>query len=92
MDSGCSMSMVTSCYVISWEDESPVVAFHGRSMSWRGESNILLDVGGRELNVKVLLMDKLVDNIKCVIGMDVIERLGGLKVKIREVEIGNGRC
>lgn len=92
VDTGCSMSMVKGCFVTSWEGESRVVAFDGRSVSCRGEGNVSLDVGGRILNVKVLVMDKLVDDIECVIGMDVIERLGGLTVRNGEVEFGNGRC
>ena len=45
-----------------------------------GEADVWLEIGGKELRVKCLVMPRLVNGFNIIIGMDVIGRIGGVAV------------
>ena len=72
VDTGCTTTMVRTRLVTGWSGSSRVVAFDGRGVKCRGMSNVNLELDGQELNLKVIVTDRLVPGIDAIIGIDAI--------------------
>lgn len=78
--------------VDKYEGESCMTAFDGRRVKCRGATWIDLKVGGTALKVHAMVLDNIVNDIDFVMGMDVIDCLGGVLVSGNKVQFGKGHC
>ena len=78
IDSGCTTSMVETHLVSSWREGGRVTAFDGRTVECCGMSAVKLEIDGHQLNVEVVVANRLVPGVEVIIGMDVICALGGV--------------
>ena len=85
VDTGCTQTIVSKSLV------SEVTACSGNVMTVNGVevkcgiSTAVLTVCGRELRVQCLVLDSLLTYFDLVLGMDVVERLGGVNVACGKV-------
>lgn len=88
VDTGCTQTIVSKSLV------SEVTACSGGVMTVNGVevkcgiSTAVLTVCGRELRVQCLVLDSLLTYFDLVLGMDVVERLGGVNVACGKVVFG----
>lgn len=92
VDTGCTSSLVKSEHVAWWNGESNMVAFDGHSVKCRGVSTVPLVVAGVRFLMTMTVVDEIVGGIDAVIGMDAIQRLGGVIVQGDRVQFGNVGC
>ena len=88
VDTGCTRSMVRVGLCHKTESNTVLVAFDNSKVRCSGIAHVEVGVGNMSVRQEVLVMDKIVGEIDMVIGMDVIERLGGVKVSGRQVQFG----
>ena len=69
-----------------------MVAFDGRVVKCKGVAEASLNVAGIDLNSLFTVVDHIVGNVDVVLGMDVIEQLGGVLVGGDRVQFGNLSC
>lgn len=55
-------------------------AFDGREVKCKGECWIELVVDGMHLGVEAVVIDDIVNGVDVVMGMDIVERLGGVTI------------
>ncbi|GFS18868.1 hypothetical protein ElyMa_001533100 [Elysia marginata] len=92
VDTGCTMSLVRSGIVNQWTGESTMVAFDGHSVRCKGVANVTIKVGDSAVNPRVTVVDNIVGDVDAVIGMDVIQKLGGVSFCGREVWFRGFTC
>ena len=92
VDTGCSTAVVRADLVDYAEGTCYMTAFDGRVVKCHGTSQVELEVEGMPLKVKAVVMDKIVNDIDIVMGMDVINELGGVYISGRMVKFGDGHC
>ena len=92
VDTGCSNSLIRSGLVDQWTGEVHTQAFDGRSVKCMGTSNVHLEVAGEKMRIEATVIDGIVGNIDFVLGMDVIDRLGGVMVGEKTVQFGRVAC
>lgn len=87
VDTGCTQSMLAA---ESGEEggEKGVQTVDGRVISGVGEKDVEMEVDGRRMVVKCLVMPSLVEDFKVIIGMDVITRISGVVVNGSGVRFG----
>ena len=90
VDTGCMTTMVRSSLVGERVGESWVPAFDGRKVRCGGERPVNLEVGGTPVEVSAVAIEHLVGDLDVVLGMDVIEQLGGVMVRKDGVDFGVG--
>ena len=78
--------------VNEWEGKSSLVAFDGREIECRGTSWVQLVVDGVPLSARVIVVDSILNGIGVVLGMDVIDRLGGATVRKGKATFGRASC
>ena len=91
VDMGCTTTMVRSSLVGERVGESWMSAFDRRKVRCGGERPVNLKVGGTLMEVSTVAIEHLVADLDVVLGMDVIEQLGGVMVKNDGVDFGVGR-
>ena len=85
VDTGCSKTIVSRTVVDRVEGEGSVVRFDGSEVQCKGSAGVSLVVSNVRVDLVVLVVDRLVDGVDMILGMDVIEKLDGVfvgKVKI----------
>ena len=95
VDTGCTTTMVRAHLVRMYErneQEMYMVAFDGRQVKCHGTCCIRLQVAENPVEVHAVVVDKVVEGIDVVMGMDVIDQLGGVTVCKRTVRFGEGVC
>ena len=92
VDTGCSAAVVKTSLVDSWEGKSRMTAFDGREVECRGISWVDLEVAGRLVGVRAVVVDSIVDGVDVVLGMEVIDQLGGVLVAGSKVQFGGEQC
>ena len=92
VDTGCTTSLVTSRLVARWTGESTMVAIDGHVVRCKGVSEVSLDIGNDHVVTTVTVVDKIVGDVDVVLGMDVIQQLGGVLVSGDRVQFGNLSC
>lgn len=81
VDTGCSTTVLASRLVPKCEGKgSSLTAVDGREIICEGERIIYLTVQGLQLNVKAIILRRLVEGIDMVLGMDAINQLGGVVI------------
>ena len=91
VDTGCSTTVVHSRYVAQSHCIGNVYinAFDGRPIKCRGATWLNIGISGRQLRVRAVVSDHLVDGVDVVLGVDVIDRLGGVTVRCGRVSFGD---
>lgn len=92
VDTGCSTTVVKSQLVDCHIRECRMFAFDGREVKCKGKCWTELVVGEKHLEVEVVVIDEIVNGVDMVLGMDVIELLGGVTVSKGTVRFGAGHC
>ena len=88
VDTGCTTTMVHDRLVDGAKGKAVMVAFDGREVACRGMTQIDLGIGERLVSHEVTVVENMVKGVDVVLGMDVIGKLGGIKVKKGEIEFG----
>ena len=92
VDTGCTTTMVRFSLVGEQVGESWMSPFDGRKVRCGGERPVNLEVGGIPVEVSAVAIKHLVRDLDAVLGMDVIEQLGGVMVRNGGVDFGVRRC
>ncbi|GFN80840.1 hypothetical protein PoB_000734600 [Plakobranchus ocellatus] len=92
VDTGCTMSLARHDFVTNCVRESTLVAFDGRSVKCRGVAAVTLAIGNELLESTVTVVDKIVGDVGVVIGMDIIQRLGGVLICRNTGQFGGLAC
>ena len=71
-----------------WEEASNVRAVDGRKVRCCGETVTKIVVRNIPLQVRVIVLEKLVTGIEVILGLDVIDRLGGATIAQGQVWFG----
>ena len=90
VDTGSTTTMVRSSLVGERVSKSWMSAFDGRKVRCGGESPMNLEVGGIPVEVSAVAIEHLVRDLDVILGMDVIEQLGGVMVRNGGVDFGVG--
>ena len=92
VDSGCSQSLVTSDFVQAGSVQHAthkLVTADGHSVDVDGAITLDVEIRGRNIRVECLILKRLVDGIPMILGMDVINMMGGVTVRgSEEVSFG----
>lgn len=81
VDTGCSTTVLASRLVPKCEGRgSSLMTVDGREIVCEGEGTVELTVQGIRLLVKTIVLGRLVDGVDIVLGMDVINQLGGVAI------------
>ena len=88
VDTGCSTSVVHAKFVPRCDGEQLISAFNGDQVKCMGlqKVNIVVDCVG--VDVEAVISERLVEGVDAVIGVDVIDRLGGVTVHSGHVSFG----
>lgn len=92
VDTGCSNTMIKSQHVDDWTGEVHTKAVDGRTVKCKGTAQVELEIAGEYVEAKAIVVDDMVGTIDVVIGMDIIEKLGGLTVGNKTVQFGRVAC
>ena len=92
VDTGCSKSIVNSDVCDARGRACRVTTFEGGSVRCAGETVASLSVEGKEFKSQCLVVERLLDGIGLILGMDVIERLGGVVVCRGKAKFGASKC
>ena len=92
VDTGCTTTLVRSSLVGDRVGESWMSAFDGRKVRCGGERPVNLEVGGTPVEVSAVAIEHLVGDLDVLLGMDVIEQLGGVTVRSNGVDFEVGQC
>lgn len=80
VDTGCSKTIVRSELVEGLRGAAKVKGFHGETIVCEGTAPVKLKVNGELVDVSVIGTRQLLEGVDVVIGMDVISRLGPIKI------------
>ena len=61
----------------------------GRDIKCKGARKVEIKVRGVRVKVEAILMNRIIDGIDVIIGMDVINEMGGVTIKEAEVKFGD---
>ena len=89
VDTGCSRSMVKRRNQGAVVDGTSVLAFDGREVKCYGYDDIRLVIGEKTVRVRVRVTEALVGGVDVIVGMDVIEELGGVTLADGKVMFGD---
>ena len=92
VDTGCTTTMIRSSLVVDQVGESWMSAFDGRKVRCGRERPVNLEVGGTPVEVSAVAIKHLVGDLDVVLGMDVIEQLGGVTIRSNGVDFGARQC
>ena len=92
VDTGFSAVVVRSSLVDHSEGTSCMSVFNGREVKCLGVSLLELEVAGITVWVHAVINDSLVDGVDIILGMDVINQLGGVTVRWSKVQFGVVQC
>ena len=67
-------------------------AVDGRDIKYKGTRQVEIKVRGVRVKVEAILMNHIIDGIDIMIGMDVINEMGGMTIKKAEVKFGDVHC
>lgn len=88
VDTGCSSTLVRSGLVTECVGTRYVNAFDGRAVKCKGKGTVTMQVSGTDLTLKAVVSDEMVDGVEVLMGMDVIDALGGVTVLHDEINFG----
>lgn len=88
VDTGCSTSVVHSRHVPQCRGEIYIHAFDGSQIKCKGADWVKLRMNGKDVTVRAVVSDQLVNGVDVVLGVDVIDHLGGVTVNKGNVCFG----
>ena len=99
VDSGCFVSIVHSRLLRNCSGESRLLAFNGTEVKCRGKTRMEVIVGDMKITINAIVSDSLFGDTMMLMGMDVINQLGGVTIfresvifgKISEIKMGINR-
>ena len=80
VDTGCTTTLVRASVAEFWEGANTVRVVDGRKVRCCGETVTKIAVRNIPLQVQVIVLEKLVTGIDVILGLDVIDRLGGASI------------
>lgn len=92
VDTGCTKTVVSSHLVGKCEGEVYVIAFDGSRVKCRGRREVTLNVCGTEMIVDTIITDRIFGGVEMVLGMDVINRMGGVAIVNGKAEFSGVCC
>jgi len=93
IDTGCTRSMVVRSLSHKAAGETSVLAFDGREVRCLGYDKVKVKIGEVSVEGDVRVVETLVGGVEFIVGMDIIDRLGGVTVVGDEVKFGRtGVC
>lgn len=95
VDTGCTTTIVKASLVQKCErdrTDTYMVAFDGRQVKCCGTCHIGLTVAENQVEVRAVIVDEVVEGIDLVMGIDVIDKLGGVTVCKGTVRFGEELC
>ena len=92
VDTGCSAVVIRACMVARPEGVSYMTAFDGREVECRGLCMLDLEVTGIPVRVRAVVIDSLVEGVDVVLGMELINQLGGVTICRNQVRFGGLQC
>ena len=69
-----------------------VKAVDGRDIKCKGARQVEIKVRGVRVKVEAILMNRIIAGIDVIIGMDIINEMGGVTIKKAEVKFGDVHC
>jgi len=89
VDTGCVRTIIARRFASQvGEGRGVLVGVNGSSIQYRGNSATRLKVGSTERTMECVVMDRLVDDIDAILGMDVIRGWGGVAIGENGVRFG----
>ena len=88
VDIGCTITLIRASVAEFWEGASNVRAVDGREVKCCGETVAKIVVRNIPLQVRVIVLEKLVTGIDVILGLDVIDRLGGATIAKGQMKFG----
>ena len=88
VDTGCATTVVSSRVVGVCAGVSSMVAFDGSEVKCHGRCQLNLIISGVALVVEAVVTASLLDGVDIIVGMDVIDLMGGVTVNNGEVVFG----
>ncbi|XP_068237273.1 uncharacterized protein [Palaemon carinicauda] len=88
VDTGCSTSVVHSKFVPRCKGEVYISAFDGSHIKCKVADCVELGVNGKCVTVRAVVSNQLVNGVDVVLGVDVIDQLGGVTVTQGKVCFG----
>lgn len=92
VDTGCTTTLINSKLLKRYGRSGTVKAVDGRNIECKGARQVEIKVCGMHVKVRAILMNHIVDGIDVIIGMDVINELGGVTIKKAKVKFGDIQC
>ena len=89
LDTGCSKSIVASWLSGYCRGQCNVIAVDGSRVRCRGETKLVISVMGTKLYVECIVAEQLLNQVEMILGMDIINMLGGVTVKEGKVQFLN---
>lgn len=85
VDTSCTTTLVTTSITKDWNGASNIRAVDGRDVKCCGETNAEIIVRNIPLRLRVIELDTFVAGIEVILGLDTINRLGGVTIAKGEV-------
>ena len=94
VDTGCTTTVVRTQLVTADHTGgvSAITSFDGRKVNCKGTHWMDLEVGKMPVKVKAIVADSIIEGIDIVMGLDIINQLGGVTVASGDVKFGNSTC
>ena len=92
VDTGYTTTLINSRLMSGCGRCSTVKAVDGRDIKCKGAWQVEIKVCGIRVKVEAILMNHIIDGIDVIIGMDVINEMGGVTIKKAEVKFGDVHC
>ena len=92
VDTGYTTTLVTLEITEEWNGKSRMTVVHGRDVDCKGISLVKLVVCRMKLNINAVVMDRMVEGINLVMGMDAICHLGGVLINGDGVDFRTAKC
>ena len=77
---GYTTTLIHSDFSNGCKDTNSIKAVNGKEVACREVSTVTLEIRGRLLRVKTIVMSEMIEGVDIIVGMDVISRLGEVTV------------
>ena len=92
VDTGCTTTLINSRLMSGCSRCGIVKAVDGRDIKCKRARQVEIKVRGVQVKVEAILMNRIIDGIDVIIGMDVINEMGGVTIKEAEEKFGDVHC
>src|SRR5678815_4887194 len=88
VDSGCNKSLVCDNLCDGNKDNSIVKTFNGDIVKCQGKEVVNMKIVGKIIQVEMIVVEKLLDGVDAIIGLDIIFELGGVSLSREKITFG----